>query len=240
MTSVQNGLCNLCVSLEMATAEQAFNFLKIIKDSVNWVRITPQLFFPFGVPFLQAVHNLGYKIFLDLRLNDTPLNMAAAIFSLKGQPIDMLSIQTPSGPAGIKFSQIACEQSLPEAKLVVSTVLYHLQRYETKPEYFESIGKNILTRYAQIALQSKLFPILCTPYEFSYLQANFGSNFEYLVFGVNANLTTISGQMKKFSSAAFAIFDDSLISHKTPKDVLDSALESLKKTLLPHKSHKNG
>ncbi len=235
---MQDSLCNLCVSLETATAEQAFSFLKKVKDSVQWVRITPQLFFPFGVSFLQAVHNLGYKIFLDLRLNDTPLNMAASIFSLKGQPIDMLSLQVPSGPASIKFSQIAVEQALPETKLAGSMVLYHLQRYETKPEYFESIGKNILSRYAQIALQGKLYSVLCTPYEFSYLQTHFGSNFEYVVFGASANLTTIALQMKKLSSAAFAIFDDSLVKHKTPEDVLAAATDSLKKASSLHKAPK--
>jgi orotidine-5'-phosphate decarboxylase len=230
---------DLCISLDFATADQALNFLGKVKTLIPWVRVTPQLFFPFGVPLLQSLRNLGYKIFLDLRLCDTPVGMASALFGLKGQPVDMLSIQSISGPAGMKFSRIACDQALPDTKLVAITVLYHLQRYESKPEHFDNLGKDMLLRYGQIAVQSKVFRLLCAPYELPYLHSTFGANAEYVVLGLRAHLSTLSLQIKNFSRACLAIFDDSLVRHPNFMDVVDGALEGLRRISADQNQSKN-
>ena len=174
--------CELMVSLNFVTDKDAFHFLNKIGSSVEWVCVTNQLFFPYGIGIINELHNLGYKIFLDVRLSDTPLNMAASLLSLRQCPIDLISVQLIQGLPALKFSQVAVQQALPNTQLVATTILYHLFRNEILHLTFDALSKQLVQYYCRLAEAAKIYYILCTAHELPYLNQHFGANFSYIIY----------------------------------------------------------
>lgn len=226
--------CDLMISLDFPTPNQALTFLEKVDGAVEWVRVTGQLFFPFGPGVLQQLSGLGYKIFLDLRLSDTPLSIASSILGLSNQPIDRLSIQSTCGLPTLRFAQIAKNQALPDVKMVATTVLYHLQRYESAPEYFLDMGEKLVQRYARVAFDAKIYDVLCTDYEFPLLFKQFGANLAYHVIGCSVRKSKPSYSFYKLakSGAASIIFDESLLEEKSPKEKILQIREEIKQACL--------
>lgn len=178
-----NRLYSLILSLNVNTDVEAFRILDQVGDSVDMVRINAQLLLPYGRRFLEQVANRGYKIFLDLRLADTPLEVARAILSLSGQAIHFFSLQLLPGLPMLTFAEKARVQAFPDCQWVGIHALYHLQHTQGVPKFFEDIGKNLLWGSCRLAKRAKIHNLLCTPYEFQALQKRFSSDFTYLLYG---------------------------------------------------------
>jgi orotidine-5'-phosphate decarboxylase len=68
----------LILALDLPTQEEALNFLKThCAGNLQWVKIGLQLFTAYGPAFVHEVAQMGFKIFLDLKLHDIPNTVAA-------------------------------------------------------------------------------------------------------------------------------------------------------------------
>ncbi|MDR2396301.1 MAG: orotidine 5'-phosphate decarboxylase [Puniceicoccales bacterium] len=226
--------CELMISLDCITDKEAFDFLSKIGHNVEWVRVTNQLFFPYGVALLQQLSNYGYKIFLDIRLSDTPLSMAASILSLHHQPIDQISVQLIQGLPSLQFAQTALKQSLPNAQLVATTLLYHLHRYETLPKIFNHLSKNLMNYYYRLAVAAKIYHVMCTAYEFPFLLKHFGAHFTYTIYGSELNETQERYPFFKMAKrgAKTLILGESCLKQKDPEAYILKIREEIAQALV--------
>ena len=214
--------CELMVPLNFVTDAEAFQFLNKIGDGVEWVCVTNQLFFPYGIGLLRALCNLGYKIFLDIRLSDTPLGMASSLLSLRDQAIDLISVQLIQGLPALKFSQLALKQALPDAQLVASTILYHLHRNDTLHQNFTDLSKRLIQYYFRLALAAKIYYVLCTACEFPYLLKQFGTNFTYIIYGSDVNGTPAPYPFFNLAKmgAKILMLGEKCLTHANPREYI--------------------
>jgi orotidine-5'-phosphate decarboxylase len=69
----------LIVALDVDTAEEAIGLIKKLGNDVTFYKIGLQLFLQNGFPIVKVVADLGKKVFLDLKINDTPRTVEKAV-----------------------------------------------------------------------------------------------------------------------------------------------------------------
>ena len=111
------------LALDLPDRESALDMLTKLRGNLEWVKIGLQMYLAYGSDFVREVADMGFKIFLDLKLYDIPNTVASAIKSLKGLPISMLTIHTSGGREMMKFALDAAKETNPDLLLLGVTVL---------------------------------------------------------------------------------------------------------------------
>ena len=86
--------CELILALDIESREEARKLLNDIGSDLKWVKIGLQMFTANGPDWVKEVANMGFNIFLDLKLHDIPNTVAKTVQSLSQLPIGMLTIHS--------------------------------------------------------------------------------------------------------------------------------------------------
>lgn len=115
------------VALDNLSQEQILELLPKLKDRVGGIKIGLEAYLAFGPGFVtKAKSSFGGMIFLDLKLHDIPNTVAKAIHSLKGLPIDFLTVHASGGRAMLNAAVGAAKEVLPKTTILAVTVLTSL------------------------------------------------------------------------------------------------------------------
>ncbi|MDH4468839.1 MAG: orotidine-5'-phosphate decarboxylase [Bacteriovoracaceae bacterium] len=147
----------IIIALDFASESDAFDFLSKMKHEVEYVKVGLELFIKEGAPLLEKLSNLGYKIFLDLKLHDIPKTMEKALAQLKKFPIHFTTIHFSAGPSAFKhLSQF----DYPFSTLGV-TALTSLSESEVALIYGEGKSAKDLVAQMMTKAASATFPSGC-------------------------------------------------------------------------------
>lgn len=87
----------LIVALDFPEPQTALDLAARLRGVVNWVKIGLELFLAGGRPMLDALKNMGFRVFLDLKFMDIPNTVQAAVARATAMGADMLTIHTLGG-----------------------------------------------------------------------------------------------------------------------------------------------
>ncbi len=69
----------LIVALDVDTREEALEIVRSLGDAVTFYKVGLQLFIEAGMPFVRELIAAGKKVFLDLKIDDIPRTVEAAV-----------------------------------------------------------------------------------------------------------------------------------------------------------------
>lgn len=87
----------LIVALDVKDKKEVKSLIKKIGDGVSIYKIGPVLFTKYGPEIVQTVHDMGKKVFLDLKLHDIPNTVAESISEIAKLGVFMLTVHTNGG-----------------------------------------------------------------------------------------------------------------------------------------------
>jgi len=87
------------VALDVATLSEATDLGRRLAPHVAAVKIGSQLFTAEGPRAVHAMHELGLRVFLDLKFHDIPTTVAGAVASAKNLGVWMLNVHCSGGAA---------------------------------------------------------------------------------------------------------------------------------------------
>lgn len=91
----------LCIALDMPTKQQNIALVHEIKSHFPheeiWLKVGLSSFIRDGKNFIYSLQNLGFRIFLDLKLYDIPNTMIHAIKECQNLGVDMITIHASCG-----------------------------------------------------------------------------------------------------------------------------------------------
>lgn len=162
--------CKLMLALDLPDRESALEMLKKLQGSLQWVKIGLQMYLKYGAPFVREVADMGFKIFLDLKLHDIPNTVASAVKSLEGLPISMLTIHTCGGREMMQFALDAASQTNPNLRLLGVTVLTSFNDEGLAETGVTLPPSQQVPLLAKLAVESGMKGLVCSPLEIETLR----------------------------------------------------------------------
>jgi orotidine-5'-phosphate decarboxylase len=121
------------VALDFPTAAQALELARQLSPQACRLKIGKELFTQAGPSLVEAVQDMGFEVFLDLKFHDIPNTVAAAVTSAARMGVWMVNVHATGGR---KMMQAARDALVPFEKpplLIAVTILTSL----TDEELFE-------------------------------------------------------------------------------------------------------
>ncbi|MBS0632689.1 MAG: orotidine-5'-phosphate decarboxylase [Verrucomicrobia bacterium] len=163
--------CELILVLDAQSPREVTPTLRQLQGTVRWVKVGLEMFTACGPDAVREIADLGFDIFLDLKLHDIPNTVAKSVESIARLPVRMTTIHTCGGREMMQWAVKAQQQHAPNLLLLGVTVLTSMSAAglaETGPA--DSPEKQVL-RLGRLAVDSGLRGLVCSPLELAPLRA---------------------------------------------------------------------
>lgn len=104
-------MAELIVALDFDKADDAYILAEKIKGEVSWVKIGLELFIAEGPYIVKKFKQMGFNVFLDLKLYDIPNTIKGAVNSAVKAGADMLTIHLSGGKRMCESALLACKDT---------------------------------------------------------------------------------------------------------------------------------
>jgi orotidine-5'-phosphate decarboxylase len=162
-------LDQVIVALDYDRPEKAFRLVDEIGELIQWYKVGPVLFTQSGPEVVQFLHRRGKKIFLDLKLHDTPNVVAETVKQLGDMGAQFATVHCLGGRRMLEAASLGCRGS--QIKLLGVTLLTSQGAGDSREWAGPGSDDGMVLRLLELALQSRLAGILCSPHEIAAVRA---------------------------------------------------------------------
>ena len=155
---------DVIIACDFANKEDLFNFLKPFKGLNPYLKIGMELFYSAGPEMVKELKELGFKIFLDLKLCDIPNTVEKAMLNIAKLGVDITNVHASGGIKMMEAAKRGLEGT--NTKLIAVTILTSLDDEALKNELdIVKPVKEVVLDYATNAKKAGLDGIVCSPLE---------------------------------------------------------------------------
>ena len=176
--------CDLILALDVPTREEAAPILRQLSGHLRWVKIGLQMFTSYGPNYVREVADLGFNVFLDLKLHDIPNTVAKAVESLAPLPIQMLTLHTAGGGEMMRAARAAQQKHNPTLLLLGVTVLTSMDSAGLNEIGVSAASADQVARLGQLAAASGLRGLVCSPLEVAMLRQKLPTDMQLITPGI--------------------------------------------------------
>ncbi len=163
--------CDLILVLDAPSPREILPTLRQLQGSVRWVKIGLEMYTACGPDCVREVADLGFKVFLDLKLHDIPNTVAKAVESAAKLPIGMLTLHTCGGREMMQWAAKARAQHAPDLLLLGVTVLTSFSAPGLAETGVIDPPEQQVVRLGRLAKESGVTGLVCSPLEIASLRA---------------------------------------------------------------------
>jgi orotidine-5'-phosphate decarboxylase len=163
--------CDLILVLDAQSPRDVAPALKQLQGTVRWAKVGLEMFTACGPDAVRQVADLGYNVFLDLKLHDIPNTVAKAVESCAKLPIGMLTLHTCGGREMMQWAVKAQQQHKPDLLLLGVTVLTSMSAAGLAETGVGESPEKQVVRLGKLAVDSGLRGLVCSPLEIAPLRA---------------------------------------------------------------------
>lgn len=219
------------LALDVPEINLALDWAKKLSGKLTWLKVGLELFSLAGPNIVRQLKELGYKIFLDLKLHDIPNTVAQATKALSALEVDMLSIHLQGGSAMSKAALEMVATSPKPALIFGVTVLTSLKEADLA---FSNLG---LVEYAQTLAKNAsdwgLNGLICSAVELVNLK-KVAPNLAYLCPGIRPNWAKTNDQARiatpkeaMLAGANFLVIGRPILTATDPLEAIDKIFAEL-------------
>ena len=138
------------VALDYDDPTKAFHLVDQIGDKIDWFKIGPMLFIQSGMEVVKFLHRRQKKIFVDLKLHDTPAVVTDSIRQIADLGAHFATVHCLGGRSMLEAAGESCRGS--QLKLIGITVLTSHHNSDSQTWGWHASDEEIvsaLNRYTQ-------------------------------------------------------------------------------------------
>lgn len=158
-----NPLKRVIVALDYEKPTNAMRLVETLDKTIDWYKIGPMLFTRFGTEIIRYLHEKEKRIFVDLKLHDTPQVVANTVAQFAEMGVEFTSLHCMGGRTMLTEAAKACRGS--QLKLVGLTLLTSFDTDESKNWGWSLNAEDSVKRLSEVAMEARLSGILCSPNE---------------------------------------------------------------------------
>jgi len=166
--------CELILALDLPDRKEALELLRRTGSDLPWVKIGLQMFCRYGPDFVREVADMGFQVFLDLKLHDIPNTVASAIGSIGNLPVKLLTVHAGGGSAMMRAAAQARAEHAPHLRLLAVTVLTSMDGAALAALGFDDTPQDLVLRLARLTTEAGIDGMVCSPMELVSLRETFG------------------------------------------------------------------
>lgn len=188
-------------AIDTTDLQKAEELAIALKGQVGALKIGLEFFTAHGAAGTDFVASHGIPIFLDLKFHDIPNTVAGAVRATAGIRCFMMTIHAAGGRAMMKAASEASMEVASitgkERPLVVAvTMLTSMDMTDAAAIGMSGSMEDQVKRLADLALQSGLDGVVCSPHEIELLRKQCGDDFLLVVPGIRPEGTESSDQKR--------------------------------------------
>lgn len=189
---------NVIIACDFSGADELFRFLPAFGDLRPYLKIGMELFYAEGPSIVNKLKDMGFPIFLDLKLHDIPNTVKKAMAVLSRLNVDMCNLHA----AGTSRMMQAALEGLTREDGSRPLLLAVTQLTSTSEEMMQNEllinGKisDVVSSYALNARQSGLDGVVCSPLESTIVKRTCGEKFLTVTPGVRFADSSVNDQVR--------------------------------------------
>ncbi len=196
--------CELILVLDAQSTQAVVPTLRQLQGTIRWVKVGLEMFTACGPDSVRKIADLGFSIFLDLKLHDIPNTVAKAVESVSKLPIQMLTIHTGGGREMMQWALKAQQQHAPDLKLLGVTVLTSTSTAGLNETGVPGSSEEQVLRLGQLAVDSGLGGLVCSPLELAPLRTKLPPSISLVTPGIRLSDAPADDQTRVMTPQAAA------------------------------------
>jgi orotidine-5'-phosphate decarboxylase len=188
--------CDLILVLDAPSVGAVAPSLKRLAGTVRWAKVGLEMYTACGPDCVREVADLGYKVFLDLKLHDIPNTVAKAVESASKLPIGMLTLHTSGGREMMEWAVKAQRQHAPGLLLLGVTVLTSMGEGDLRGVGVAASPAEQVARLGSLAAEAGLRGLVCSPQEIAVLRARLPADMQFVTPGIRPREASLDDQTR--------------------------------------------
>jgi orotidine-5'-phosphate decarboxylase len=226
----------LCIALDLPSKEENLKLAKNI-SGINddiWLKVGFRSYIRDGKEFVKELQNLGFKLFLDLKLYDIPNTMADASEEIAKMGVDMFNIHASAGRVAMKtiMKRLSKYEKRPLVLAVTALTSFDEKTFE---EVYESPIALKANEFAKMSYEEGLDGVVCSAYESLDIKNITNDNFITLTPGIRP-FGEDSGDQQRVADINFAknakvdfiVVGRPIYKADNPREVVEKIIQKLK------------
>ncbi|WP_017942286.1 MULTISPECIES: orotidine-5'-phosphate decarboxylase [unclassified Thioalkalivibrio] len=123
MNTIPEPATRLIVALDFADADEALGFARQLDPAQCALKVGFELFVVAGPELLHRLHDLGFRVFLDLKFHDIPNTVAAACRAAARTGVWLINVHASGGLEMMRAAHEAVRETNDTTALLAVTVL---------------------------------------------------------------------------------------------------------------------
>ncbi len=191
----------IIVALDFPTSADALALVRRFSPHGGLFKIGLQLYIAAGPEIVRAVHDLGGRVFLDLKLHDIPNTVGRAVESARSLGVEMLTVHLGGGRAMIE----AAVGAAPTKLMLLGVTVLTSSDETTLREVGVAAGMEAqVLRLAHLGAECGIGGIVASPHELAALRLAHGSKIKIITPGIRP-AGSVAGDQKRAMTPAEAL-----------------------------------
>lgn len=227
----------IIVALDYPSMDLALAMASRLDPSLCRVKVGKELFTRSGPAVIDALHKLGFEVFLDLKFHDIPNTTAKAVLAAAEMGVWMVNVHASGGQKMMEAARAELEKVNGQRPLLIAvTVLTSMGAADLQQIGLAVDPQQQVERLARLTQQSGLDGVVCSAQEASLLKQLLGSDFQLVTPGIRPVGADVGDQQRVMTPArAVQAGSDYLVMGRPitqavePVAALRAALEEIEK-----------
>ncbi|MCL1847430.1 MAG: orotidine-5'-phosphate decarboxylase [Coriobacteriia bacterium] len=183
--------------------EEAMSLAQQLKGAAHWLKVGMTLYYAAGPSIVSELKEMGYRVFIDLKLHDIPHQVKGAAASVVKAGADMLTVHGCGGAAMLKAAAEGAEQGTAERAeqghkplLLAITVLTSMDELTLKQVGVSRELEVQVESLALLATEAGLDGVVASPQEAQSLRTLLGDEAVIVTPGIRPSGAAIDDQSR--------------------------------------------
>ncbi len=223
----------LCVALDLPTKEENLALAKELEGFDLWLKVGLRSYIRDGKEFVKELKDMGFNIFLDLKLYDIPNTMADAAQEITRLGVDMFNIHASAGKEAMRQVMQRIENEPKRPLVLAVTALTSFDERGFREIYNQDL-KEAAVKFAKMSYENGLDGVVCSAFESPDIKNETSKDFLTLTPGIrpfneaaNDQKRVATVDMAKQNMVDFIVVGRPVYKSKNPKEAVEKILTKI-------------